>query len=313
MQKYGFDCPIFLTSFHFFLTFLFLEILVRTKFIQRGENISTFDKWLVGGLGIAAVIFQNLNLLYNSVGFYQLSKLCCIPFMVLYKFFIEKQKTPFKILFSLIFLLIGLALFTINDLSVNLIGSIIALIAIPTVSLTQIFTKTKQDLYSVNGPTLQYATSFPQFFLSLISALILETHGNTNIFDFYFTKSIIILILITGFLAIGTNACAFGLIGKTSAITFQVVGHVKTILIFIFVLIMFKNSKETLSQTIKKIIGLAIAMIGVILYTIFEIQEKENEKKQDNKPILIADNADEVREINDLNNELNNENSNEEN
>jgi len=286
MNGFGFDCPIFLTSFHFFMTWLFLEILCRFRFIERATTISTYDRWLVSGLGIAAVIFQNLNLLFNSVGFYQLSKLCCIPFMVLYKFFVEHQAIPGKILFSLVFLLIGIAMFTVNDVTFNALGTIIALVAIPTVSLTQIYTKTIQDKYAINGPALQHATAFPQFFLALISGFSFETYGKSNIFTYTFKPIIILLIVITGFFAVGCNACAFGLIGKTSAITFQVVGHVKTILIFVFGLVMFRNPQETVTMLIKKVIGLSISMVGVVLYTIYELQLKSIEKKEDNNPIL---------------------------
>ena len=39
------------------------------------------------------------------------------------------------------------------------------------------------------------------------------------------------IVLGTCFLALAVNLCSFGLIGRTSAITFQVVGHAKTCLV----------------------------------------------------------------------------------
>lgn len=41
------------------------------------------------------------------------------------------------------------------------------------------------------------------------------------------------IVLGTCFLALMVNLCSFGLIGRTSAITFQVVGHAKTCLVLV--------------------------------------------------------------------------------
>jgi solute carrier family 35 protein E3 len=75
------------------------------------------------------------------------------------------------------------------------------------------------------------------------------------------------------------NVIAFSLIGKAGPVTFQVVGHVKTMLIFIFGLLLFPEKEESHSQFVKKITGLVVSMVGVILYTVFEIRAKEQEKK----------------------------------
>ena len=268
----------FLTSFHFFLTWSLLEFMCRIGLIQRATNVTQFDRWLLGAIGIVAVVFQNLNLMYNSIVFYQLSKLCSIPFMVGYNYFVEGKKTETNILFSLVFLLIGVAMFTVNDFSVNFIGTIMAIVAITTGSLTQLYTKSYQVKYAINGPTLQHQSALPSCVCCLIASSFVETHGPNSIFTIEFEPMTIVLIVCSGILAVGTNACAFGLIGKTSAITFQVVGHIKTMLIFTFGLIIFKNENETTATLIKKISGLAIAMFGVILYTYFEIKNKQQQE-----------------------------------
>jgi solute carrier family 35 protein E3 len=244
----------------------------------RATSITKFDRWLIGSIGIVAVIFQNLNLMYNSVGFYQLSKLCNIPFMIVYNYLVDGVKTPPKILFSLVFLLIGIGMFTVNDVSVNWFGTLMACIAIPAGSLTQLFTKSMQTKYSITGPTLQHASALPSFFCCFAVSCFVETHSANNIFTNSWSMLVVGLILLSGLLAIGTNTCAFGLIGKTSAITFQVVGHLKTMLIFAFGLIMFKDPTETKEILMKKVSGLAVAMIGVILYTYFNLTDKQEQR-----------------------------------
>ena len=281
MVYHQYHSPMFLTSLHFFLTWLLLDIMCNMGMFPRATTITKFDRWLIGSIGIVAVIFQNLNLMYNSVGFYQLSKLCNIPFMIVYNYLVEGQKTPAKILFSLVFLLIGIGMFTVNDVSVNWFGTLMACIAIPAGSLTQLFTKSMQTKYSIIGPTLQHASALPSFFCCLAASCATETHSANNIFTNNWTPTVVGLILLSGLLAIGTNTCAFGLIGKTSAITFQVVGHLKTMLIFAFGLIMFKDPTETNEVLLKKVSGLAVAMIGVILYTYFNLTEKKEAPPQE--------------------------------
>jgi solute carrier family 35 protein E3 len=84
-----------------------------------------------------------------------------------------------------------------------------------------------------------------------------------------------VIVILTGFVSVSVNVCAFGLIGKTSAVTYQVVGHCKTILIFVFGLIMFPAKHgETTEQFLKKIAGLMISMSGVIFYTYLELKAK---------------------------------------
>ena len=275
MSTYGYHSPMFLTTFHFFLTYSLLEVMCRMGLIQRASTMPTRDKWVIGSTSIIAVVFQNFNLMYNSVGFYQLSKLCSIPFMVVYNFLVEHQTTPCNIMFSLSFLLVGLALFTVNDVSFNIIGSIMATIAVTSGSLNQLFTKSFQVKYAINGPTLQHAASLPSAINCLIASIIFESKGPHSIFTNEWSPMVIILAVVSGLLAVGVNVCAFGLIGKTNAITFSVVGHVKTMLIFIFGLIMFKNEGQTTEQLYKQIFGLSVAMTGVILYTYFEMKNKQ--------------------------------------
>jgi hypothetical protein len=52
------------------------------------------------------------------------------------------------------------------------------------------------------------------------------------------------VIILAGFVSVSVNVCAFGLIGKTSAVTSQVIGHC--------------NEGETTEQFLKKIAGLVL-------------------------------------------------------
>jgi solute carrier family 35 protein E3 len=276
MDNYDFRCITFLTSYHFFVTWLLLEIMCRLKLFVRADHVPQLERWIMGATGVGAVVFMNFNLRLNSVGFYQLSKLCTIPMIVIYSYFIEHKITPFSTLCSLALLLLGLELFTVNDVQLNTPGSIIASIGVTCVASFQTKTGSKQKQFSVTPLALQHATAVPQFIIALLAALVLETSGRISIWNESFDGLELLLIMLTGLIAVSVNVCSFGLIGKTSAITYQVVGHVKSILIFVFGLIMFPPKVgETRDQFIKKIVGLIIAMVGVITYSWLEMKSKE--------------------------------------
>ena len=296
MDHFGFSSPTFLTAYHFFLTWLLLEVMCRTGAFERG-SMPTFEKWKMAAFGSGAVIFMNFNLQYNSVGFYQLSKLCCVPFMVVWDFVVYGKKTHILVICSLSILLVGIGIFSVNDVELNLFGSIIAVIAVICVSVFQIFTGSKQKEFNLNGPQLQHLTAFPQFVITLVAACILETNPTSvnAIQNQDLTWETIPLILLTGVIACCVNIASFCLIGRTSAVTYQVCGHMKSILIFIFGLICFRNILETREQMIKKIIGLCISMCGCIWYTYLKLTlnnkpltefQKEKELDNDENPLL---------------------------
>lgn len=279
MNNYGFECPTYLTSYHFFLSTILLNIMAKFNFIKKAVNVPTLYQWSTAAFGVGSIVFLNLNLKVNSIGFYQLSKLCNIPMMVLYKFFFKHMTTPKESLISLGILLIGLCLFTVNDVQFNVAGSIIALIAIVSTTVFQSRSSYMQAEYSITGPQLNQMIALPEFIICFTAATFLESSGDKGIFNHQFQKTEVLLILLTGVFAVYGNIIGFIMIGKTGPVTFQVIGHTKTILIFIFGLIMFPPTKyESPEQKFKKIVGLVISMCGVIMYTYFELKIKAKEK-----------------------------------
>jgi solute carrier family 35 protein E3 len=214
---------------------------------------------------------MNYNLAKNSVGFYQLSKLCNIPAIVVYHFFVNSQTTPLNILISLIILLTGVYLYTVNDIELNLVGSILAVIAVTLTAAFQLTGQTDQANYSISGPQLQLCTAFPQFVLCFISAIGSEVlNPKHSILTHDFSRNEILLICLTAVISVSVNVSCFGIIGKTSALTYQVVGHVKTMLILLIGFVFFPPKDPVpKQQLIKTALGMFISMIGIILYSAF--------------------------------------------
>ncbi|KAH0785250.1 UDP-xylose transporter 1-like [Histomonas meleagridis] len=286
MNKYGFECPTFLTSYHFLLGAIFLYCLGKCGFIAFDHTVPHLARWVTAAFGTFSVVFLNLNLKVNSIGFYQLSKLCNIPCMVLYKYIFEKQTTPIESLISLTLLLSGLCLFSVNDVEFTIVGLIIAIIAVVSTTVYQSRATSIQRTYKINGTQYNQVIAFPQFVICFTAALLTETYGKKSIFLHKFQFKEILLILSTGIFACYGNLVAFIALGKIGPVTFQVIGHTKTILVFIFGMIRFPPPQtETLMQKQKKIIGLVISMLGAILYSVFEIRIKQKEMRQKEKDV----------------------------
>jgi drug/metabolite transporter (DMT)-like permease len=279
MKTFHFNWPITLSSYHFFCTYSLLEIMCRMGLFQRGNDVPISARWQNAFFNVCGIVFMNFNLKMNSVGFYQLSKLCCIPVMVLTNYVLYNKKTPSRTVATLVLIVIGIAMFSVNEVSFNIPGTVVAVIAVIATTASQLNTGIISNKYNTFGSSLQHVTALPMAILGSCAAFVIEILGKNTILQHSFQSSELILCLLTGGLALISNVCAFALIGKQSAVTYQVVGHAKTIIIFVIGLVfMDSNEGETTSQTIKKIIGLSIGMLGTILYTIFEMQDKAKAK-----------------------------------
>jgi solute carrier family 35 protein E3 len=279
MNNYGFECPTFLTSYHFLLSTIVFFVMTRMKLFTADTTVPTIVRWTTGAFGVGSIVFLNLNLKVNSIGFYQLSKLTNIPCMVVYKLLFKHKTTPIQSLVSLAILLVGIGLFTVNDVEFNIPGTIIAAIAILSTTVYQSRSAYMQTEYAITGPQLNEIVAFPQFVICFLAALGAETHGRRSILIHTFQAVEVGLILLTGLFAAYGNVIGFIMIGQTGPVTFQVIGHTKTILIFVFGLMLFPPKfAESPEQKTRKIIGLVVSMIGVMLYTFFELKIREQEK-----------------------------------
>lgn len=231
---------------------------------------------------------MNFNLAANSIGFYQMSKLCCIPYMIIRNMLVKKQKYTAKELVSLFVLLIGVATFSVSDVEINLRGTIYAVIAVVSTAQNQMMTGELQKEFSLNGPELQLVIMPEEFTIGVICATAMENTGPNNFASAEFSLADIGLMLATCVFAIGVNVATFGLIGKTSSVTYQVVGHAKTVLLLIFGYIFFPSKWESVSQMVRALGGIVIALVGVFMYTKVRLDLQKKPADEEKAPLLAG-------------------------
>ncbi len=82
MKTYNYNWVITLTAAHFVSTLVAFEWAAVMGLIKR-KGMPFWENALVGTFCTGSVVFMNYSLQLNSVGFYQMTKLLCIPTMVI--------------------------------------------------------------------------------------------------------------------------------------------------------------------------------------------------------------------------------------
>jgi solute carrier family 35 protein E3 len=158
---------------------------------------------------------MDFNLKMNSVGFCQLSKLLCIPSIVIYEIVFHGQRTPLNTVLALAIFLAWVGLFTVINIQVNFPGTIIACLAVVFVAISQTKTGAIQAACDISGPTAQYTAAFNQFLIALSAALCIETTRSRGILTHDFQR--VVRIGATGGKRPQTNAGVTDHRGRLSA------------------------------------------------------------------------------------------------
>ena len=88
------------------------------------------------------------------------------------------------------------------------------------------------------------------------------------LYSYQFTNPCIVRILVSCIFALGVNVTNYLVLGKTSPLTYQVLGHLKTILILVLGFTMFNKQVDY-----RNALGIVVAMAGVVSYT--EVRRRE--------------------------------------
>jgi solute carrier family 35 protein E3 len=214
---------------------------------------------------------MNLSLKMNHLGFYQFSKVWTIPCVLLYKFVCLHEGTPAKTRLALAVLFIGLFLFGGPELHAGLVGSVIAAVAVVTTAAYQTLLWTMQRQYQVNGIQMSHAVGLRQSIICFLAGLLAETHGRQNICQQVYSANLLLRILVSGLLAAVGNVVAFVIIEDVGPVTFQFIGHAKTLLIFEIGTVLLGLGYESRSQMWKRLVGQLVLIVAVGLSLFWEL------------------------------------------
>lgn len=273
MSNLGFPFATTLTSWHLMVTFCTLHVAQRFN-VFESKSVDMKTVMLFGILNGVSIGLLNLSLGFNSIGFYQMTKLAIIPFTVLLETLFLKKQFSQKIKFSLFLLLVGVAIASVTDLQLNLVGTILSLLAIATTCVGQILTNTIQKRLNVSSTQLLYQSApFQAAILFVSGPVVDQCLTKQNVFAYKYSPIVLAFIILSCIISVSVNFSTFLVIGKTSPVTYQVLGHLKTCLVLGFGYTLLHDP-----FTERNIIGILIAILGMGLYSYF--CTRENKKKQ---------------------------------
>ncbi|KAL7245844.1 hypothetical protein ACSBR2_001053 [Camellia fascicularis] len=262
MATYGFSFATTLTGLHFVTTTLMTTVLRWLGYIQPSHlPLPELLKFVL--FANFSIVGMNISLMWNSVGFYQIAKLTMIPVSCLLEVVFDKIRYSRDTKLSIAVVLLGVAVCTVTDVSVNARGFIAALVAVWSTALQQYYVHYLQRKYALSSFNLLGHTAPVQAGTLLLVGPFLDywlTNKTVDAFDYNIASLVFIILSCT--IAVGTNLSQFICIGRFTAVSFQVLGHMKTILVLILGFIFF--GKEGLN--IQVVIGMVIAVVGMIWY-----------------------------------------------
>ncbi|XP_010242229.1 PREDICTED: UDP-galactose transporter 2-like [Nelumbo nucifera] len=262
MATYGFSFATTLTGLHFATTTLMTLILRWLGYVQASHlPLPELLKFVI--FANFSIVGMNVSLMWNSVGFYQIAKLSMIPVSCLLEVVFDKIRYSRDTKLSIAVVLLGVAVCTVTDVSVNARGFIAAFVAVWSTSLQQYYVHFLQRKYSLGSFNLLGHTAPAQAASLLLLGPFLDywlTNKRVDAFDYNLMAVLFIILSCT--IAVGTNLSQFICIGRFTAVSFQVLGHMKTILVLILGFIFF--GKEGLNLQV--VLGMIIAVVGMIWY-----------------------------------------------
>ncbi|KAL0389126.1 UNVERIFIED_CONTAM: UDP-xylose transporter 3 [Sesamum calycinum] len=166
---------------------------------------------------------------------FQMTKLAIIPCTVLLEILFFRKIFSRNVQLSLVVLLLGVGIATVTDLQLNVLGSILSLLAVVT------------TCGCTNAITLFVTGPFVDGFLT-----------NQNVYAFNYTPQVLAFIVLSCLISVAVNFSTFLVIGKTSPVTYQVLGHLKTCLVLAFGYVLLQDPFSW-----RNILGILIAMVGI--------------------------------------------------
>ncbi|KAL4190101.1 hypothetical protein AMTRI_Chr08g210370 [Amborella trichopoda] len=262
MATYGFSFATTLTGLHFATTTLMTLVLRWMGYIQSTHlPLSELLKFVL--FANFSIVGMNISLMWNSVGFYQIAKLSMIPVSCLLEVFLDKIRYSRDTKLSILVVLVGVGVCTVTDVSVNTKGLIAAVIAVWSTSLQQYYVHFLQRKYSMGSFNLLGHTAPVQAATLLVLGPFFDYWLTKKRVDtFNFNVASVFFISLSCTIAVGTNLSQFICIGRFTAVSFQVLGHMKTILVLILGFFIF--GKEGLNLHV--VLGMVLAVMGMVWY-----------------------------------------------
>mmetsp|Transcript_13294 Transcript_13294/g.45989 ORF Transcript_13294/g.45989 Transcript_13294/m.45989 type:complete len:324 (+) Transcript_13294:184-1155(+) len=210
-----------------------------------------------------SIIGMNMSLMLNTVGFYQVSKLAMIPATALFELVFQKKEFSARVLLCIFTVLAGVGIATVTDVQFSWGGAMAALIGLLTTAGQQVMINQLQKQYNITASALMAQTSPMQAATMLLLGPWVDEvlTGGSKVWEYEYHIPATTMLMVSCAFAGLVNISQYMCIGRFTAVTFQVLGHVKTVLVLTLGFLLFDAV-----ITAKNILGIVIAVGGMVAY-----------------------------------------------
>ncbi|KAL5562274.1 hypothetical protein UlMin_032021 [Ulmus minor] len=272
---FGFAFATTLTGFHFTVTSM-VGMLSDAAGYSASKHVPL---WELIGFSIVAnmsIAGMNFSLMLNSVGFYQISKLSMIPVVCIMEWILHGKHYSKEVKMAVAVVVIGVGVCTVTDVNINVKGFLCACVAILCTSLQQILIGSLQKKYSIGSFELLSKTAPIQAISLLVLGPFIDYYLTGKFITSYkLSSGACFFVVLSCCLAVFCNISQYLCIGRFSAVSFQVLGHMKTVCVLMLGWLLFD-----MEMKFKNIMGMVLAVVGMIVYSwAVEVEKQANATK----------------------------------
>ncbi|KAL3146994.1 hypothetical protein ABBQ38_014961 [Trebouxia sp. C0009 RCD-2024] len=270
LSVYGFEFATALTLLHTLTT-----VLGMLLFCQLGmftpKKVPTLQVAPLAAAYVGYVVLNNLSLKLNTVGFYQISKICIMPTLIGIEMALFGKYPNHKTLMAVALVCFGVALATVTDagLTTNSLGLLVGVSAILVTAMYQVWAGSKQkELQTGSMQLLHQYTPLAACMLAVLVPILEpiglfdQTPDAHTLRGYTYSISSVTAIAISSVLGLLVSLSTFLVIGATSSLTYNIVGHLKTVTILTGGCLIFGDT-----MSVSKLSGVAVAMAGIAWYS----------------------------------------------
>ena len=269
----GFHFATTLTALHFLLTYAGLEVAACLRFFDR-KRVPLLGVLPLSVAFCGFIVFNNLSLQHNTIGIYQVTKVLTTPVIVIINMAFYAKWLSVSETVALVFVCVGVVVATQTNLDLNAAGLVTGLLGVGSSSVYQIWVETKQHDFKCSPAQLLYYQAPISFLLLLPVILLTEPIGEILTFRFTFTSGA--AILGSALLAFLVNLSTYAVIGATSPLTYNMIGHSKLVVIILSSYLFFGEK-----QSFMGVLGVASAVAGIVAYAHIRMTAQTSESKRD--------------------------------
>ncbi|XP_032781393.2 solute carrier family 35 member E3 [Daphnia magna] len=248
-----------LTLMHFMTTFICLHV-CQAFGVFSVKKVPMTSMIPLALCFCGFVVVTNLSLENNSVGTYQVAKVMTTPCVLLIQYYCYGKFASKATILTVIPIIIGVVLCFIYDIKFNLIGTVYAIMGVVVTSFYQVLVGEKQKELQLNSMQLLYYQAPMSAVILILPVATCEPVLELAYRSWTFME--LVPVVCSCLIAFTVNLSIYWIIGSTSALTYNMAGHLKFCLTVAAGFFLFQDPMSA-----NQLFGLILTLAGVVAYS----------------------------------------------